>query len=560
LYLKLSATAIILVFCFTSTALAFAQNDDKIVVFHTEFGHLAIELFSDDAPNTVENFLKLAESDFYDNTIFHRIIKGFMIQGGDPNSKESDQSKWGQGGEKYGGGNLAAEFNSIKHDRGIVSMARSAHPDSAGSQFFIVHEKSTHLDEQYTVFGRIITQESYDTLDKIANLETITNNIPLEAEKAEIKKTEVVTRSSLENILTLDAPERIDGVIIEDVIVPEQGEVTITGDAGRYRNQEYGFSFTNPSGWMLQRGTGVNEPILIALSVEKDGITPYFAVEAKSSEEITFEEFSVPLLERYRELDYGVGGGILSEEHYTGANRISGKHGIVLVATQTNYQLPDTPDNVTQYITIKFKQVILEAVHFHFIITYLNHGNNFDEGLVDFDNMVNSFKTSMPSSQKFTAPESEVIVLDDNFSETEEASNGSQSGGGCLIATATFGSEMAPQVQFLREIRDYTVLQTESGTSFMTGFNQFYYSFSPAIADYERESPAFKEAVKLALTPLLTSLTLLQYVDIDSESSMLGYGIGIILLNIGMYFVAPAVLIMKIGKRVNIEKLHQIHA
>ncbi|MCH2406178.1 MAG: peptidylprolyl isomerase, partial [Nitrosopumilus sp.] len=123
-------------------------------------------------------------------------------------------------------------------------------------------------------------------------------------------------------------------------------------------------------------------------------------------------------------------------------------------------------------------------------------------------------------------------------------------GGGCLIATAAFGSEMAPQVQFLRELRDNTVLQTESGTSFMAGFNQFYYSFSPTIADYERENPAFKEAVKIALTPLLTSLTLLQYADIDSESEMLGYGIGIILLNIGMYFVAPAVLIMTVRKRI----------
>jgi len=124
----------------------------------------------------------------------------------------------------------------------------------------------------------------------------------------------------------------------------------------------------------------------------------------------------------------------------------------------------------------------------------------------------------------------------------------SQNGGGCLIATAAFGSEMAPQVQFLREIRDNTVLQTESGTNFMAGFNHFYYSFSPAIADYERENPAFKEAVKITLTPLLTSLTLLQYADIDSESEMLGYGIGVILLNIGMYFVAPAVLIMAVRK------------
>ena len=123
-------------------------------------------------------------------------------------------------------------------------------------------------------------------------------------------------------------------------------------------------------------------------------------------------------------------------------------------------------------------------------------------------------------------------------------------GGGCLIATAAFGSEMAPQVQFLRELRDNTVLQTESGSAFMTGFNQFYYSFSPYIADYERDNPVFKETVKLTLTPLLTSLTLLQYADIDSESEMLGYGIGVILLNIGMYFVAPAVLIVTVRKRI----------
>tara|TARA_B100000929_G_scaffold246758_1_gene205286 strand:- start:4 stop:648 length:645 start_codon:yes stop_codon:yes gene_type:complete len=141
------------------------------------------------------------------------------------------------------------------------------------------------------------------------------------------------------------------------------------------------------------------------------------------------------------------------------------------------------------------------------------------------------------------------------INEIDETKNS----GGCLIATAAFGSELAPQVQLLREIRDNAVLQTESGSTFMTGFNQFYYSFSPAVADYERENPVFKEAVKVTLTPLLTSLTLLQYADIDSEYEMLGYGIGIILLNIGMYFVAPAVLIMKIGKRVNIEKLHKTH-
>jgi hypothetical protein len=121
-------------------------------------------------------------------------------------------------------------------------------------------------------------------------------------------------------------------------------------------------------------------------------------------------------------------------------------------------------------------------------------------------------------------------------------------GGGCLIATAAFGSEMTPQIQLLREIRNNTVLQTESGSTFMAGFNQFYYSFSPVVADYERENPIFKEAVKVTLTPLLTSLTLLQYTEINSEYEMLGYGIGIILLNIGMYFVIPALVITKIRK------------
>ena len=133
--------------------------------------------------------------------------------------------------------------------------------------------------------------------------------------------------------------------------------------------------------------------------------------------------------------------------------------------------------------------------------------------------------------------------------QTPNTNENNESGGGCLIATAAFGSEMAPQVQHLREIRDSVVMQTTSGKLFITGFNQFYYSFSPYVADYERQNPIFKEAVKVTLTPLLTSLTLLNYIDVDTEEEMLGYGIGVILLNIGMYFVVPAVLIIEIKKR-----------
>gem|GEM_PF-964817 len=123
-----------------------------------------------------------------------------------------------------------------------------------------------------------------------------------------------------------------------------------------------------------------------------------------------------------------------------------------------------------------------------------------------------------------------------------------QEGGGCLIATAAYGSEMAPQVQQLRELRDNSLLQTASGTSFMNTFNDFYYSFSPTVADWERENPVFKEFVKISLTPLISSLSILNYVDMDSEDSVLGYGISLIILNVGMYFVAPAMLFFSIKK------------
>lgn len=118
--------------------------------------------------------------------------------------------------------------------------------------------------------------------------------------------------------------------------------------------------------------------------------------------------------------------------------------------------------------------------------------------------------------------------------------------GGCLIATATYGSELAPQVQLLRELRDNMVLGTASGTSFMAFFNQFYYSFSPTIADWERQNPIFKEAVKVTITPMLSTMSILNYVDISSEPEILGYGIMIILLNIAMYFVTPIFLIIKL--------------
>ena len=125
--------------------------------------------------------------------------------------------------------------------------------------------------------------------------------------------------------------------------------------------------------------------------------------------------------------------------------------------------------------------------------------------------------------------------------------NNSSKGGGCLIATAAYGSEMSPQVQMLREIRDNQLMNTESGTAFMSVFNNVYYSFSPIIADTERENPYFKEAVKLAITPMISSLSLMD--NANSESEVLGIGISVIMLNIGMYLGVPAIVVVGIRKK-----------
>jgi hypothetical protein len=141
------------------------------------------------------------------------------------------------------------------------------------------------------------------------------------------------------------------------------------------------------------------------------------------------------------------------------------------------------------------------------------------------------------------------VCVVDTTSETEKvvAEEKSSKGGGCLIATATYGSELAPQVQQLRELRDNQLLQTESGTAFMGTFNDIYYSFSPTIADMEREHPMFKEAVKLAITPMISTLSLME--NAESESEVLGIGISVIVLNLGIYLGVPAIVVIGIRRK-----------
>ena len=542
---------ILLILAFGITGTALAQSDDQncrisgnnsacVVIFHVIDGDLVIELFPEDAPQTVENFLDLAETGFYNNTLFHRIIEGFMIQGGDPNTKDTSTgagNTWGRGGPGY---SIPAEFNSLNHDRGIVSMARSTHPDSGGSQFFIVHQDSHFLDGKYTVFGRIITQESFDTLDKIATRQTIPDStIPIAYTHTTIVSTEIVSKSDVENMLTLDEPNRT---------------LALVEQTDQYTNTTMDFSLTVPTGWTIEESetpenVGAHVVTLYGPSQERsspiiyvkvDGLTKFNTVTTEMTK-TTFKDYADSLLERYHGLVEKGNLILISEE----ASVINGRDAHTIIGKQLDFTLGGE---------IQFKQTLLGSSSLIYGITYYNFVDNFSEGIDAYDNLVSDFTiiSEMKKQQKLeefaqisAKTAEELGVAGEKFGEVV-FSESEEEGGGCLIATAAFGSEMAPQVQFLRELRDNTVLQTESGTIFMKGFNQFYYSFSPTIADYERENPVFKEAVKLALTPLLTSLTLLQYSEIDSESEMLGYGIGIILLNVGIYFVAPAVLIMKV--------------
>jgi peptidyl-prolyl cis-trans isomerase B (cyclophilin B) len=501
---------ILIIFAFALLLIAlpiqsFAQSDDKLVILETSQGKIVIEFFPNDAPNHVKNFMNLTESEFYDGVIFHRVIPGFMIQGGDPNTKNPDTSTWGQGGP--------GEFNSIKHDRGIVSMARSQNPNSAGSQFFIVHQNSNFLDKQYTVFGRIVTDESFETLDKIASLEIGPRDIPVNIDEVKITKATTVNRSEVTNLLELGEPERVS----ESLDIPPQ-PTDGTGNQ-MFENKELDVAFSAPEGWSLQEPPKVDEntPDVVAVGPKIGEINPVISLRIIDKDGKSFDDF---IQEKNELLNEVVATGnleITSQEKTT----INEKEAYVTNAIgifETN----------NQSFNVKFRETTISGLEKFYTFAYSNGVDDFENQESRFDDSIDSFKILSEPTQPVDTPVDE--------------------GGGCLIATATFGSELAPQVQQLRELRDNTILSTKSGVAFMTGFNQFYYTFSPTIADFERENPIFKETVKLAITPMLSSLSILNYANIDSEQEILGYGISIILLNIGMYFVAPAMVIHRFRK------------
>jgi len=505
----------------------------KAVIINMNSGTFFIEFFPEDAPNTVHHFLKLVESGYYDGMVFHRIIPGFMIQTGDPNTKDPDvdRSLWGQGGPGY---QINEEFNTYQHDRGIVSMARSHHPDTAGSQFFIVTKDSPHLDGQYTVFGRLVPGLP-NALDHIESLETDSNNAPLDLLEATIITAEILDPYTSAN---LSIPERDQSIITKVQRGPGVIEV--------YYNSLHHVKFDLPYRWTVTEATGKQFGVIlepntvfehnVKKQIEQSGFIPKVVISAEPRDPREDAGVSPAFFSVQGGEDPEILGNYVFEND-------DGRKAHLITTTQELHG--------TEKGTVQFKIIQLTFINseLQYSIIYVNTTEWFRYEINAFIQTVDNFEVMIDGKMQ-------PIDFDDNpvfrqlmveaKAKPEPESLPPARIGGCLIATATYGSELAPQVQLLREIRDNTVLQTQSGTSFMTAFNQFYYSFSPAIADYERENAVFKETVKLTLTPLLASLTLLQHANIDSESEMLGYGIGIILLNIGMYFVAPAVLITKI--------------
>ena len=485
---------------------SFAITAEPVVVIETNLGNLVIELFPADATEHIKNFLVLSSNGYYDNTLFHRIIPGFMIQGGDPNTINGEPNTWGQGGPDT---KLDAEFNSIKHNRGIVSMARSADPNSAGSQFFIVHQNSNFLDGEYTAFGRLASQESFETLDKIAAVPTGTNDRPIDPEQVRIIKTTIIATADVSGYIPYLDPERT-------------GTVTPTTESiGQqiFESQELGITFSAPVGWLLQQpdSTISGAPDVAAVGPKINGINPVISLTIKDQINKTIDDL---ITEK---------NNVLAEAVYLNKLEILSQEKIKTNVYQTeaigNFEVDD------KTLQIKFLEVMILSEQQSYTFAYSNTIDNFNNDLPKFQESLDSFR--------ILSQESPIMTSSEDKSAEE--------GGGCLIATATYGSEMATEVQQLRELRDNQLLNTEFGTAFITTFNDIYYSFSPIIADYERENPLFKEAVKIVITPMISSLSLME--NANSESEVLGIGLSVIMLNLGMYLGVPVVVIVGIKRR-----------
>ena len=270
-------------------------------------------------------------------------------------------------------------------------------------------------------------------------------------------------------------------------------------------------------------------------------ITPVFAESLITFDVDTTKFAPGEIVELQGKVQSGLEGEVVAVE-IKDANRT-----LILIRTVTS-------DSNGEF-SLKFKVPSTAAAGSFDVVTNLDiDGQSLSESN-SFESVVSVTATPEPVvEQEITCGPGTIdkdgVCVVDTTSETEKVvaeEKSSERGGGCLIATATYGSELAPQVQQLRELRDNQLLQTESGTAFMGTFNDIYYSFSPTIADMEREHPMFKQAVKLAITPMISSLSLME--NTESESEVLSIGISVIMLNLGMYLGIPAIVIVGVRKQ-----------
>ena len=309
-----------------------------------------------------------------------------------------------------------------------------------------------------------------------------------------------------------------------------------------YYNDQYSFSIEYPDGWKITGGQDmINEGVNFSDGVEQSSFATFGLWNSMATVSVS--------------PDYGNYGGEYDEkkmqrEWYQDvcnnqrldSNAIGG--GLTCTDFRVISQTVGTTDEGYPTLTMKYSETN----------TYPELGGKYPminyakEVHVGSDLWSIDVETDKDDFSKY---QGEILVLLDSFKipaspPVQRTTN--NDGGGCLIATAAYGSEMSPQVQMLREIRDNQLMNTESGTAFISTFNDIYYSFSPTIADYERANPLFKEAVKIAITPMISSLSLIQ--GADSESEVLGLGLSVIALNLGMYLGVPAVVIVGIRKRI----------
>jgi hypothetical protein len=366
------------------------------------------------------------------------------------------------------------------------------------------------------------------------------------------------------------------GVMVPSVFADNMFKNSRNDPANSYMNNDYGFAITPPSSWSVVEnyGTAMDEGSSIVQFSNLASSDTYYAnfiIVSENFDASILSDFAMLSNSGLREM-----GQLMAEEMLYSLNNpkitnVSLKNysdGVLLDATfihsvELSELTGDTWDDGT-YVSLKRNSVM------HF----MDDGNllsiNFAALAKEFSLNHSSFKTSLKSfviseyttsnnwieslssqseitsstSQVNCGPGTESVNGVCQVVQTEEKSS---KGGGCLIATATYGSELAPQVQQLRELRDNQLLNTESGTQFMSTFNDIYYSFSPTIADMERESPIFKEIVKLAITPMISSLSLME--NVETESEVLGMGLSVIVLNIGMYLGVPAIIIVGIKRK-----------